>query len=217
MSERTQDRLFGACGIASVVLVLAGAAIASAGGMPSYTLDSTPAQIADALSTTAGPLTWVGAYLELLSYGLLLAFVVWACTRLGGGVLGAIGRAAGIAYAALGIAALAVMDELAFQAGHGVGGQVGTALAHLSSALFVSSWILAAFFLLAAGPLALASGRRVLGWSALAVAAITLVATPPLVEHGGQVGYFLWLLWTVGASISLARGEQARAGAPVPV
>ncbi len=38
-----------------------------------------------------------------------------------------------------------------------------------------------------------------------------LVATPALVEHGGQVGYFLWLIWIVGASIVLGRGERARA------
>ena len=38
----------------------------------------------------------------------------------------------------------------------------------------------------------------------------SLVSTPALVEHGGQVGYFLWLAWIVFASIALAR----RRGAP---
>ena len=81
----------------------------------------------------------------------------------------------------------------------------------MSSALFVASWVLSAFFLLAAGRLALTSNRSRLGWSALAIALVTLVATPALVESGGQVGYFLWLIWIAGASIALARGERAPA------
>jgi hypothetical protein len=153
----------------------------------------------------------------VLSYGCFLAFAVWVCMRLGGGLLGAIGRAAAIGYAALGVAALAEMNALAYRAGHGIGLQLGTALAYVSSALFLCSWLLAAFFLLAVGPLALASGRRIIGWSAVGIAVVTLVATPALVEHGGQVGYFLWLLWIVGASIALARGERQRAAVAAPV
>ena len=44
---------------------------------------------------------WVGAYLELLSVGAFLAFAVWACVKLGGGLLGAIGHAAAAGYATL--------------------------------------------------------------------------------------------------------------------
>jgi hypothetical protein len=167
------------------------------------------------LSKPVSPAGWAGAYVELLSFGLFLAFLVWACARLGGGLLGAIARAAGLGYATLSVTALGVMDALAYRAGHGVGAQVGTALANVSSALFVASWLLAAFFLLAAGPAALASGRRVLGWSATAVAALTLIGTPALLEHGGQAGYFLWLGWIVYASVSLARGAPAREAAAV--
>jgi hypothetical protein len=203
--------LFAACGIASVVLVLVGSAVGSAGGQPSYTLDSSTTQIAHALAKPVDPLGWAGAYLELLSYGCFLAFAVWACSRLGGGLLGAIGRAAGIGYAALGVAALAVMNALAYRAGHGIGAQLGTALANVSSALFLCSWIFAAFFLLALGPLALASGRRIIGWGAVGVAVVTLVATPALVEHGGQAGYFLWLIWIVVASVALPRAQSERA------
>ena len=119
MSERTQDRLFSACGIASVVLLLVGSLVGSAGGQPSYTLSSSSAHIAHEL------------------------------------------------------------------------------------------------VLLAAGPLALASGRRTLGWSAIAIALLTLVATPALLEHGGQAGYFLWLGWIVYASVSLGRGALVPEAAAV--
>ena len=188
MSEHAQNRLFAACGIASVVLLLVGSLVGSAGGQPSYTLGSSSAHIVHELAKPVGPAGWAGAYVELLSFGCFLAFLVWACARLGGGMLGAIARAAGLGYATLSITALGVMDALAYRAGHGVGAQLGTALANVSSALFVASWLLAAFFLLAAGPAALASGRRALGWSAIAVAALTLIGTPALLEHGARRG-----------------------------
>lgn len=211
MTERTQDRVFAACGIASVVLLLAGSFFGSAGGQPSYTLASSPAHVARELAKPVDPLGWAGAYVELLSFGLFLAFLVWACARLGGGLLGAIGRAAGLGYATISVTALGVMDALAYRAGHGIGSQLGTALANVSSALFVVTWLLAAFFLLAAGPLALASGRRALGWSAIGIALLTLVLTPALRENGGQAAYFLWLGWIVYASVSLGRRAPARA------
>jgi hypothetical protein len=205
IAERGQDRFFAACGIASTVLVLVGSTIGTAGGQPSYTLDSSSAHIAHELAKPVGAAGWAGAYVELLSFGFFLAFAVWACARLGGGLLGQIGLAAGASYATISIAALAVMDALASRAGHGIGRQLGTGLAHLSSALFVASWILAAAFLLAVGPLALASGRRALGWAAVGIALLTLVLTPALVERGGQIGYFLWLLWILWAGVGLAR------------
>jgi hypothetical protein len=215
MSERAQNRLFAACGIASVVLLLAGSFVGSAGGQPSYTLGSSPGHVAHELAKPVGAVGWVGAYVELLSFGCFLAFLVWVSARLGGGLLGTIARVAGLGYATISVTALCVMDALAYRAGHGVGAQLGTALANVSSALFVASWLLAAFFLLAAGPSALKSGRRALGWSAIAVAALTLVGTPALLEHGGQAGYFLWLGWIVYASVSLARGRSAREAAAV--
>jgi hypothetical protein len=210
MSEHTLNRVCAACGITSVVLLLVGSLAGSAGGQPSYTLSSSTAHIARELAKPVGPLGWVGAYVELLSFGCFLAFLVWACARLGGGLLGAIGRAAGLGYATLSVTALGVMDALAYRAGHGIGAQLGTALANVSSALFVASWLLAAFFLLAAAPLALASGRRALGWSAIGIALLTLVLTPALRENGGQAAYFLWLGWIVYASVSLGRRAPAR-------
>jgi len=213
MNEHTQNRLFGACGIASVVLMLAGVAIGAIGGREFATISSTPAQIVHALSKPAGAAVWAGAYLELLSFGCFLAFAMWACARLGGGLLGSIGRATATAYATLSIAALAVGDAIEYRAGHGVGVQLGSALITINEALYVGTWFLSVFFLLAAGPLALSSGRRALGWSALATAAITLVLTAVSLDNLGQMANFLWLIWIVWASLALARGERAPAGA----
>jgi hypothetical protein len=100
------------------------------------------------------------------------------------------------------------MDAIEYRAGHGMGLQLGTALITVDEAIFVGTWFLAAFFLLAVGPLALVSGRRVLGWTAIATAAITLVATAASLDNFGQMANVLWLAWVVGASVALARGER---------
>ena len=208
MNERTQDRLFAAGGIASVVLMLAGVAIGAAGGRSFATISSSQAQIAKALARPAGAAVWAGAYIELLSFGCFLAFAVWACARLGGGLLGAVARTAATSYATLSIASLGVMDALQYRAGHGMGLQLGTTLITLNEAFFVGTWFLSAFFLLAVGPLALSSGRRALGCGALGTAALTLVLTAVSLDNLGQMANALWLIWIVWASISLTRGER---------
>ena len=210
MSERAQDRLFAASGIASVVLVVAGSLVGSGGGEPSYTLDSTRAHIAHELAKPVGSSGWAGAYLQLISFGLFLAFAVWASAKLGGGVLGALARATAVSYTTLNVVALGVADALGYRAGHGVGAQLGIALAtrarHSSSpagSLVPSSWPLPdRSRSLPAGDCSCSMGDR--------IAVVTLVATPALVEHGGQVGYFLWLIWIVAASIALARGKRVQ-------
>ncbi len=210
----TQDRLFAACGIASVVLELAGAGIAAAGGRThNLTISSSAAQIAQALAKPSSTLVWVGAYMELLSFGAFLAFAVWACAKLGGGLLGAIGRATGTSYATLSVASLGVADAIAYRAGHGLSLQLGSALVTVNEAIYVGTWFLSVFFLLATGALALTSGRRALGWSAVAIALITLTATAVSVNNLGQLSDLLWLAWIIFASIALTRREPAPAPA----
>lgn len=214
MNERTHDRLFAASGIAAVVLELLGTGIAFAGGKThSLTITSTPTQIAHALAKPAGTLVWVGSYVELLSVGAFLAFAVWACARLGGGLLGGIARASATSYATLTAASLAVMAAIAHRAGHGIGVQLASSLVTVNEALFVTTWFMAAFFLLAAGPLALAAGRRALGRSAIGIALVMLVGIAVSLDNLGQLSNLLWLAWIVYASIALARPVRVRAGA----
>jgi hypothetical protein len=213
MNEHPQDRLFAACGIASVALMLAGVGVGATGGREFATISSTPAHIAHVLAKPAGTAVWIGAYIELLSFGCFLAFAVWACAKLGDGLLGAIARAAATGYATLSIASLGVMDALEYRAGHGIGLQLGSALITINEALFVGTWFLSVFFLLAVGPLALTSGRRTLGWGAIATALITLVLTAVSVDNLGQMANLLWLIWIIWASMTLARGRRAPAGA----
>jgi hypothetical protein len=210
MSERTQDRLFAACGIASAVLVHVGLFVGLAGGQAFVNLASSPTKVAHELARPAGTGVWVGAYLGLLGFGAFLAFAVWATARLGGGLLGAIAMATASAYASVSIAALCVFDAVEFRAGHGMGPQLATALTNINEALYVGSWFLSAFFLLAAGALAVTSARRGLGSSAIAIALLTLAGAAAPTNGLGVDTVLLWFIWIVWASISLARGERAR-------
>ena len=214
MTPRLHDRLFAGSGIASVILMLAGAGVATFGHNRNLTITSSPSDVARALAKPASAVYWTGAYIELLSFGFFLAFAIWACAKLGGGVLGQIARAAATGYATVSIGGLAVMDAIAYRSGKGMDIQLGTTLVTLGEALYVCTWFLAAFFLLAAGPLALAAGRRALGGSAIAVAVVQLVLTAVSVDNLGQMTFMLWLAWIVYASFTLARGERVRATAP---
>ena len=216
MTQRLHDRLFAGSGIASVILMLVGAGIGTLGHNRNLTISSSPSDVARALAKPAGAVYWTGAYIELLSFGLFLAFAVWACAKLGGGVLGQVARAAATAYATLSIGGLAVMDAITYRSGKGMDVQLGSTLVTITEALHVCAWLLAAFFLLAAGPLALAAGRRALGRSAIAVAGIQLVLTAVSVDNLGQMTFLLWLAWIVYASFALGRGERVRAPAPAP-
>ena len=213
MKQRTQDLAFAACGIASVAVMLAGVGIGALGNRQFVTITSTTAQIAKAFATPADTAVWVGAYLEMLSFGFFIAFAVWASARLGGGLLGQVARASATGYATLSIAALCVMDATAYRSGHGIGVQLGTALITINEALFVGTWFLTVFFLMAVGPLAIGSGRRALGWSAIGTAALTLLFTAVSLDNLGQMTNLLWLIWIVGASVALARGERSPAHA----
>ena len=211
MNDRQQDRVFAGAGIASVVLMLAGFGIGSIGHSRTLTISSTPAQVARALADPAGSATWVGAYIEILSFGCFLAFAIWACAKLGGGVLGQIACAAATAYTTVSVTSLGIMDAIAYRSGKGMGVQLGSTLVTVNEALYVCTWLLASFFLLAAGALALGAGRRALGRTAVAIAGIQLISTAASVDNLGQMTFFLWLIWIVYASFALVRGKHAHA------
>ena len=214
MTARLHDRLFAACGIVFVVLELGGTFLAMASGKThDLTVGTSTAKLAEAIAHPVGTGVWAGAYMELLSIGFFLAFAVWAAARLGGGLLGSVTRAAACTNAGAGVGALAVMNTVSYQAGHRI--NLGTAhtLTVLSESIYVSTWFLTAALLTTAGILAVRSGRRALGWSAVAIAAYTLVLTPLSVDNFGQFSQLLWLVWVVCASVALVRSPRR---VPVP-
>lgn len=216
MNGRTQDRLFALAGIVSVAIELVDALIAMGHGqIHSLSWTSSSASIAQAFGKPATTVVWVGAYLELLSTGLFLAFAVWICARLGGGILGAVGRGAAVANVAVTMVSLGLMDAEAYLAGHGLGLSAARALVTVNGATYVTTWFLTAFFLLAVGPLALAAGRRIVGWSAVGLAASILVATAASPSNLGELAFTASLLWIAGTAVALLRREPGRAAVPV--
>jgi hypothetical protein len=211
VKHKSHERLFAALGIGSVVAELGGVAIGAIGGRPFVTITSSPADVRSAFDSSVGVAAWIGAYLEMLSFGMFLAFAIWACARLGGGLLGAIAAAAATGYTTLSIGALGVGDALAYRAGHGMDIQLATTLVTLNEAVYVCTWFLSVFYLLAIAPMALAGGLRIIGWSAVGISLVVLVTTAVSLDNLGQMSNLLWLAWIVGTSVSLARGVRPEA------
>lgn len=217
MNENRLERLCAWLGVASVVTGLVGIFVGFAAGRPGVTIASSPAAIAQAVAHPLAPVGWVGAYLELLSTGMFLAFAVWVCVRLGGGALGAFGQASAGAATALSVASLAVLDVVEYEEGHGLGLAAATVLTKLNSALYISSWFATSFFLLAAGPLMLGAGHRRLGWSGIAAGVAMLVAVVlALVGNAGQLLALTSLVWIAVASIALGRAVPRHHGVAAP-
>jgi hypothetical protein len=210
-----QDKVFAGTGIASVVLTMGGAILAMvAGKTHELTVGTSTSKLAADIAQPATTATWVGAYAELIGCVVFLCFAVWACARLGDGLWSTLGVAAATAYTAVTVASLGLMDAISYRAGHGLGVGLARTLVTVNEALYVTTWFLLALFLAAAAVLAVTAGRRILGWTAAAIAAATAVA--PLAFDGpGQAAGMLFFIWVIGASIALARGERRRA--PVPV
>jgi hypothetical protein len=216
MNEPTNDRFFAGAGVASVVLTLAGALVAMIGGKThELTVGTSTAKLAEDLAAPASTATWAGAYVELSGTVLFLCFAVWACLRLGRDVWSVVGIAAATAYTAVTVTALALMDAISYRAGHGIGTGVARTIVTVNEAMYVTTWFLFALFLVAAAVLALAAGRRLLGTSAAAIAAFTLVAAPLAFNGVGQASEMLFFAWTIGASITLLRRQPHRRAIPV--
>jgi hypothetical protein len=81
----------------------------------------------------------------------------------------------------------------------------------LNEAVYVCTWFMSVFFLLAIAPMALADGRRIIGWSAIGISVVVLVTTAVSLDNLGQMSNLLWLAWVAGTSVSLARGVRAEA------
>jgi hypothetical protein len=209
MTARLHDRLFAACGILFVVLELGGAFIAMGTGKThSLTVSSTTSDIASALAHRVGTGTWVGAYMEIVSVVFFLGFAVWVTEKLGGGVLGSIARLTAAAYAGVTIVSLGIGDAISYGAGRGMTVAVARGLVIANEAAYVCSWFVVAGFLAAVGLLALQTGRRFAGRSAVAIVALTLVLTPISVDNLGQFTQLLWPIWVVCVSIALARAPR---------
>jgi len=119
-----------------------------------------------------------------------------------------------IANAAVGMVSLALLDATAYLAGHALPVSTVRVLVTLNGGTYITTWFLMSFFLLAIAPLALAQGRRVIGWSAVAIPAVTFVGVAADPNNLGQMSTMLALVWVVGTCIALLRREPRPAAVP---
>jgi hypothetical protein len=209
MTARLHDRLFAFCGVLFVILELGGAFLAMGTGKThDLTVSSTNRDLATAIAHPVGAGTWIGAYMEIVSVVFFIVFAVWIVEKLGGGLLGSVARLAAGANVGAGLVALAIGDAISYEAGRGMSIGVLRALVTVNEAVYISTWFVVAGFLAAVGILALRSGRRIVGWSALGIVGYTLVLTPLSFDNLGQFSQILWLFWVVGASIAVARSPR---------
>jgi hypothetical protein len=214
MNLHIRDRWFALCGIASVVIELVGTFVQMGKkDTHSLTWTSSTRSIEAVFTHPASTTVWVGAYLELISMGLFLVFALWAARKLGGGLLGSIASGFAIANVAVSMVSLGLLDTEAYLAGKALPLSTARALVVLNGATYITTWFLMAFFLLALAPIALATGRRIVGWSAAAIAAITLVSVAADPNNIGQMSSLLALVWIVGTSVGLARSPRQTAAA----
>ena len=197
----TKDRLSRIAPLAGVLFVvvqLVGVAIESSGGRSMVALGDPQSKIIDSFSKRITSGYWIGSYLEFVSLAAFAVFAVWILRGRRGPLATAGAITAGV-YVAMTSVALVVGDALAYGSGHGLGDQSLLALFYLQSGLFFSTWVIAAAFLV------LVPATGWLRKSALVIAALLVIATAFPMGGASQFPNLLFLIWTVAASVALAK------------
>ena len=196
------SRLGPLSGVLFVALQLGGVAI---GSQPMATIGDPESKILNAISDHAGTAAWAGAYMELASFAAFALFAAWLF-RSRRGPLATAGLLAAGVYVAISVSALVVGDVLKYGANHAMGDQQMLALFDVQSGFYFASWGIAAGFL-ALVP--------VTGWlrrSAVAIAALLLIAMAAPTADPAQIPNMLFLIWAVVAGIVLARRPHTVTG-----
>jgi len=220
MSERSLSRIGASAGILSVVVTFVGFGVH--GGLPSAaTADAVRSYV---IGVNAGQ-TGIGNYIELLGYVLFLVFAtyLYAVARAVNPdrlnwltVLGLAGAGAYVAVSAVAIAGQQVMVEWAKA---GADAKTALGIYILDADAFTLSFELAALFLAAVGGALLNAGRqlRLIGLTAIVIAAIVfasgLIGTASIENGITQVGFMLFVLWTLLAGIYLLIRPHLTGGA----
>src|SRR4051794_10413212 len=133
------SRIAPLCGVAFVVLELAGVLIGSAGGRSMAALGDPTSKIVKSFHDPVGTGVWIGAYLELASMAAFGLFALWLC-RERRGLLSTAGTVTAAVYVATTIAALIAGDAISYGSAHGLGDQSLLALFYVQSGLFFTTW-----------------------------------------------------------------------------
>lgn len=209
---------FGAlCGAFYVVLaILASDVLGNLGPDSTATKEEIGAWFRENPATTRD---WALAYLEvvaLLAFLTFVAFLGWFLRRADGDRTWLPGAAvgAGLVSAAVKIGSGPAMFAVMWRADDGLSDELAAVLVDMNGAAFVLTWALDALMLAAAGAVIVMTrcAPRWLGWSALAIAGLSMIA---VATPSAPIGFMFALLWFVVAGVTLAwRGAAELAAMP---
>jgi hypothetical protein len=209
----TKDRLSRIAplsGALFVVLEMAGVIVGSAGGRSMAALGDPTSTIVKSFHDPVGTGVWIGAYLELSAMAAFALFAIWLFRERRGAIATA-GVVTATIYVAVTVAALVAGDALAYGSAHGLGDQSLLALFYLQSGLFFATWGIAAALLL------LIPAEGWLRRTAVAIAALLLVALAFPTAGPAQMPNMLFMIWVLVASLKLSRREaRTPAAAAIP-
>jgi hypothetical protein len=210
MPARSLSRIGAATGIFSVVLTFVGFGLH--GGLPSAATADAVRTYVDGVSASQ---TGIGNYTELFGYVLFLAFAtfLYVVARAANPdrlnwlpVLGLVAAGAYVAVSAVAIAGQQVMVEWTKT---GADSKTVLGVFILDDDAFTLSFELAALFLAAVGVALLNAGRqlRLMGIAAIVIAVIVfvsgLIGTASIESGISQIGFLLFILWTLVVGIYL--------------
>jgi hypothetical protein len=210
MHPRSLSRIGASAGIFSVVVTFVGFGVH--GGLPSAATADAVRSYIDGVSASQ---TGIGNYIELLGYVLFLVFAtfLFAVARAANpdrfNWLAALGLVAAGAYVAVSAVAIAGQQVMVEWAKAGVDAKTVLGIYILDSDAFTLSFELASLFLAAVGVAFLNAGRplRLMGVGAIVIAVIVfvsgLIGTASIENGISQVGFLLFILWTIAAGIYL--------------
>ena len=209
MRTRSLSRIGASSGIFSVVMTFVGFGVH--GGLPSAATADAVRSYVDGVSSSQ---TGIGNYIELLGYVLFLVFAAFlyavACAANPDrrNWLALVLAAAG-AYVAVSTVAIAGQQVMVEWSKAGADSKTVLGIFILDDDAFTLSFELAALFLAALGAAFLHAGRALslIGVAAIVIAVIVfvsgLIGTASIENGISQVGFILFILWTLAASIYL--------------
>ena len=210
MSQRTLSRLGARAGLLSVVLTFVGFGVH--GGLPSASTADAVRSYVDGVSAAQ---TGIGNYIELLGYLFFLAFAsfLYAVVRAANpdrlNWIPALGLVAAVAYVAVSAVAVAGQQMIVEWTKAGADAKTVLGAYILDEDSFTLSFELAALFLAAVGVALLNAERllRLIGVAAIVVAAALfasgMIGTASIESGITQIGFLLFVLWTLVAGVYL--------------
>lgn len=193
-----------ASGLFAAVAIVAGFIVSAASGRAPVTLGSSTAEIAAALEEPAATGVWLGLGLEAAGLLAILVFGAALAERLTGWLAHAVAGAA-VAWSAVSLVAIAAVALYERQAGTGIDPETARAFVGLAGLLYAATWLIGALLLAVAGTVF----GRVLRWSAVAIAVLSVMALAAPASETAQLPAFLQLVWIGSASAALLRGVAA--------